>query len=462
MATPQAPHLERSITLGGGIALVVGAVVGAGIYALVGEIGAQAGSAMWLAFIVAIVVSVLGVIPLLQLASAVPRAGAGYTFGSRMLSPYVGVLTSFIVLLAGGCSTCIVAYGLAQYLRGTYGLDIPPKLLGLLCMLLFWGIYVVGMRLALSLQMLMAVQFLAALVLYLIGGIWHSGVNFAFTPEADANSFFVGVLLCYSTCMGFQVVAELGEEMRDPKRNIPLALIIGGVLVAIIYVLVSSVFTASIPFDAATYDAMEAPLIDSARLFMPGWLLHFMTFGAITAGLTSFNAGAVALPREMFAMARDEVLPRWLAGINPRNHTPLRAVSVYFLCAAVLLLIPGLGYEFYGILTAVGIQAMSAILAISALRLPVRYPERYAGAYLRFPPVVIWFCAIATVFISMGFITVMALEGPLVLVTLAVFIVAVTVYYFLRVRWLERGGRPWRKQVSTLDDDALPEEALNQ
>ena len=97
-------QLQRTIGLAGASALVVGGVIGAGIFVMVRDIGALAGPAIWLSFVVAIAVSMIGVIPLIQLAGALPTAGAGYMFASRMLTPYLGVMVSAWVLLGGACS----------------------------------------------------------------------------------------------------------------------------------------------------------------------------------------------------------------------------------------------------------------------------------------------------------------------------------------------------------------------
>lgn len=204
----KAMQLRRQITLPGAIALVVGGVIGAGIFVMVRDIGAQAGQAVWLSFSVAILVSLVGVVPLIQLAGALPRAGAGYLFASRLLTPYLGVMTSAWVVLGGASSTSVVARTLAQYLQDYLLIETPIGLTAACILLLFYGVYAFGIRLAMSLQIIMAIQFVAALLLYGVAGAFHSGLEISVTPLQGSGGFLMSVLLSYATCMGFQVVGE--------------------------------------------------------------------------------------------------------------------------------------------------------------------------------------------------------------------------------------------------------------
>lgn len=150
------------------------------------------------------------------------------------------------------------------------------------------------------------------------------------------GGFIMASILCYSVCIGFQAIAEMGEEMQNPRRNIPLSLIVGGGIVLVIYIVVGTVFISSLPYDFESINSMTAPLMQSGKRFLPGYWVLFLSMGALSAGLTSFNAGAIALPRELFAQARDGILPGFLGRVNPRTRTPLNAVTVYFILTIAL------------------------------------------------------------------------------------------------------------------------------
>lgn len=449
------PELARTIGLGGAIAFVVGGVVGAGIYALIGPIGAQAGTAIWLAFAIAIVVSLLGAIPLIQLASALPRAGAGYLYASRLLLPVMGTITSAWVILGGACSTCVVSLALVSYLPLPETLAAYPHLAAIAVIAMFYTILLLGVRFAMGLQVVMAAQMLAALLVYIIAGVAQVDLAFSVVPRGGASGFLLAVILCYNTCLGFQVLAEMGEEIRDARRTIPLALFIGSGLVAVIYILVGMVFVNSLPFDTAAYDSINAPLSASGALLLPPALFAFVNFGAITAGLTSLNAAAIAIPRELYAQARDGVLPARVARIAPHAKAPLVALTVFVVLVVVLMLTQR-DLDFYGYMAAVGIQIMTSALCFACLRLRTKFPDAYSSAYIRFPTWVLLLCTGVTVIASIGFVSLIAIERPSVALAYLVLTIAAWTYHKFRRGVLARSGNDLERNARAMSEGDRP------
>lgn len=442
-------QLDRPIGLAGGIALVVGGVIGMGIYALIAAVGAQAGSALWLAFTVAIVVSAVGVAPLIQIASALPRAGGGYLYTSRLMNPLLGTLTSSWAILGGASSTAMVALGMAGYIVPYLPFAMPVRVAAVLLPLLFFGLYLFGLRLAASLQMIMAAQLIVALGIYGVAGAGASDLDFSLALPQGAGGLIMAVILCYSVCMGFQVIAEMGEEMKNARRNIPLSLLIGGSLVLVIYILVGTVFISSVPYEFKTIKSMTAPLMDTGRMFLPEFWVAFLSVGALSAGLTSFNAGAIALPRELFSQARDGVMPAFLGRIDARTRTPLNAVTAYFAFTVVLVL-TGRSIDFYGVMTAVGILMMTAMIAIAGVRLPKKFPERYGAAYFRISPLWLKVIAVISVISSLGFVFLVLMELPVVGAIYVGWTLLVLVYFRLRINWLRSRGGDWQARFERI------------
>jgi APA family basic amino acid/polyamine antiporter len=407
-------ELRRNISLAGATALVVGGVIGAGIYVLIHDITLKAGSTAWLAFVLAMFVSLIGALPVVQIGGALPRAGGGYFFTSRLVSPAFGVIASWWIVFGGACSTCVVALTLAEYLRPYLAIPLSTHVLAGTLVVLFYVTLQFGVRPAVVLQLIMAAQFITALAVYGFVGLVSVPWHVSLTPPQGWGAFAVATLLCYTTCLGFQVIVEMGEEIIDARRNIPLALLIGGAVVALIYIAIAIVYTATVPLGLSAVTLREAPLNASAQAFLPTWFLPFLTLGAVTAALTSLNAAAIALPRELFAQARDGALPRALAYVSPRTHSPTHAVTCFF-GLVLLLLALGLSPDYYGLSAAIGILAMSGLLSIAALRLPQEYPEHYARAYIVLPWGFLVFCMVFTVLVSVLFAFVLIYERPQVL-----------------------------------------------
>ncbi len=429
--TDTTPRLARTIGLAGSVAMVVGGAAGAGIFVLVRDIAALAGNAIWLSFTLAVMIAVVGVLPLVQLAAAIPRAGAGYLFASRLLSPFWGVLTSNWIVLGGASSTCVVALTLASFASAYLNVPLPLHGIAFCILLLFYAIYRFGLRLAMGLQLIMVAQFVLVLVMYAAAGVFSNGLALGLTPPAGWGGFAMAVMLCFSTCLGFQVVAEMGEEIRDPRRTIPLALLMGGAIIAGIYITASAVFVSTIPPDPQTYAQLRAPLSESAAGFLPRPLVQFLSLGAVAGALTALNAAAMALPREWFAQARDGFMPERLSAVCPKTHAPQNAVSAYFVLVAFLL-VTGRPVELYGFSAAIGILVMTAILCVAALQLPKRYPERLAQSYIQFPTPVLMLCTVITILISGFFITMLMIKAPVIFSVYALWTVLIACFYKYR------------------------------
>jgi amino acid transporter len=441
--------LDRPIGLLGGIALVIGGVIGMGIYALIAAVGAQAGSALWLAFVLAIIVSAVGVAPLIQIASALPRAGGGYLFTSRLINPLTGTITSFLAILGASSSTAMVSLGLSGYITPYLPFEMPVRLMAVILPVTFYLLYFLGLKLATWIQMLLAAQLVVALLVYAFGGAARVGLDLSLSLPQGVGGLIMATILCYSVCMGFQVIAEMGEEMQNARRNIPLSLLIGGAVVLVIYIIVGAVFIGSVRYDFEAIKAMSAPLMDTGRQFLPGFWVLFLSVGAVSAGLTSFNAGAIALPREIFSLARDGILPGVLGKLHPRTRTPMNAVTVYF-GFTILLILLGRHIDFYGVMTAVGILLMTAIIAVAGVRLPAKFPERYASAYFKIPK--FWLVVIAAVstLSCLGFVFLVLMELPVVGLIYTVWTAIVVIYYLLRLHWLRKNGVDWEARIQRI------------
>jgi APA family basic amino acid/polyamine antiporter len=286
-----------------------------------------------------------------------------------------------------------------------------------------------------------------ALGIYAVAGVASVPISFALEFPKGSQGFTLAVIICYTVCMGFQVVAEMGEEMVHAERNIPISLAIGGAIVLGLYILVGNTFVSSIPYDAQRFEAMRAPLAETGALFLSPFWVAFLQVGALSAGLTALNAAAIALPREILAQARDNVLPAMLATVNPRTRTPLNAETLYFIGVIVLILLGG-RIEFYGVMAAVGILLMTIALSVAAVRLPRKYPQRYRSAYFRIPVPLLDLLAVLSILTSGVFVAIVVAQASAVVLIYAVFTGAVVLHFALRTRYLNRRGFSWADHLA--------------
>jgi basic amino acid/polyamine antiporter, APA family len=443
--------LEKKIGLWGGVGIVTGGVIGMGAYALIPGISANAGAGAWLAILVALVVSLIGVLPLIQISSALPVAGAGYLYASRLLHPLAGVLVSFWAILGGSSSLCLVALGLAQYFIEFFPTGLSDFSVAILFIIAFYVVYQFGLKLLASLQIIMSIQMLISLLIFTV--VMLNQNNFEIVAGAPTDGFLFAVILAFNVCFGFQIIIELGEEMEHPEKNIPLSLIIGSVVIMVIYLGMLSGYLSEVGVEGAL---LKPSLASVVKPYFNSFMNAFFIVGVFNAGITSYNAGAIALPREIFSMARDKTLPSFLTKVNAKNGNPENAVNVFFVFVILLLLTAKVLHangivaayfgnakdntvEFFGFLTILGIMLLTIFISISAFRLPKVFPEKYAKAYIRFPKWLLNTFIFISVLSSVALITIMCSKAVVAIIYL-VYTLAVLVFYFLRKKYLLKQG----------------------
>ncbi len=450
--------LGGKIGLLGGVGIVVGGVIGMGVYTMIPSIAAKAGTSTWLALIIALVVSLISVVPIIQLSSALPVAGGGYLWTSRILHPMIGTLVSNWAIFGGSASVCVVSTGLALQLLPLLTFPMSVHMFSLCLVGVFLFFYMFGLKLQTSVQVLMSLQMLIALFIYIIWAFSSDTVVIELS-YAPVGNFGIAVLLAFNVCFGFQIVTELGEEIKDPHKNIPLALFIGAALILVIYLGLTVVYiamTGPSVEQLTEYLAVHntSPLIDSAEVLLPKWAMHLLWFGAISAGLTSYNAGAIAIPRELFSQARDKMLPESLSKVNPRSGTPIRAVLVFFAVVALILTIGQIAdstgiiessfsnnpIDFYGFMTVCGIMLLTVFSSTAAWKLPNAYPEQYHNAYFKLPVPLLRVFVIVSIITSVGFVGFLFYESPIIALIYAVITSLIVIYYTLRKKALAKLG----------------------
>lgn len=420
-------ELQRNISLVGAVAIVVGSVIGMGAFVLLPIVCSQAGGAAWLAIALAVGISIISMLPLIQLGAALPTAGGGFEYGRRLLSPTLGILLSWWGVLGGAAALALVAYGLVESFATYLSEGISLHLVALATVTLFYVVQRAGVKLLSTLQVVLVAQMLVALLIYGSVGLLSDGNGYV--PEAPTDvGFLMALAVAFNVCLGFQVVVELGEEMRSPERNIFRTLIVGAVLVLLFYLLVIAAYTHLVGVENL---AGRPDLVSTSVAFLPPWGVWFLQFGIVGAALTSFNGTAIAIPREIYAQGRAGVLPSRFAQLDKQGN-PHQAVSLYFALVVVLLLLgallDALGVlthffgkdiiEFYGFITVSGILILTVGLSVAAWRLPKLMPDAYASSKVRLPASVLRMAVIISVFFNTGLVMLMCSKWliPLLLI----------------------------------------------
>jgi basic amino acid/polyamine antiporter, APA family len=342
-AATQPPGLHRVLGFWALTAYGVGDILGAGIYALVGQVAARAGDAAWLSFLTAVAIASLSALSFAELAGRYPRsAGEAYyvntAFGREGLALFVGwlVLASAVVSMA---TVSRAAVGYASVIGET----IPPRLLifvfmGLLALLTYWG-----MRISSAANLLCTVVEACGLLLVIGVGLWwisSSADGTASTPASDPafaitwGGVLQGGAIAFFAFIGFEDMVNVAEEVKRPERNLPLALLSAVALSGSLYMIIAWVALRVVP--ASELATSTAPLLEVVRRAAPGlppWTFALIPIFAVTnTALLNF----VTASRLLYGMSRQELLPAWLGSVHPRYRTPHLAIGLIFVAALAI------------------------------------------------------------------------------------------------------------------------------
>jgi len=316
--------LKRELGLGSIVFFIFGYVVGAGILIQIGITAGETGPALWLAFIIAGIPNLINAIITCYIVSAFPVSGGAWVYSSRLASPLLGfiVVASIILHIMGALAMLAVGFGpyFELYLPGTV------YIVSIIIILIFCVINVLGIKFASWIQIVLAIvgDFLVILIFIIFG---LPNINPTNLIDAEGGLFptgiigiFIGAIILSFSYAGFQSILEIGGEIKNPRRNIPLGLILSLILVTTTYFLVSIVMTGVMNWQ--TLGAIEGTLIDVGALFFPNYMLMILNIMILIAIASTIHGILLAYSRNLYSAARDYVIPSIFSKIHKKYGTP--------------------------------------------------------------------------------------------------------------------------------------------
>lgn len=337
--------LRRAITGPLLYLFIVGDVLGAGIYALTGVLAGETGGYMWAALLIALALALLTAGSYAELVTKYPRAGGAAVFAERAFGiPVVSFLIGFCMLAAGITS----AAGLSLAFAGEYlqeFVPIPSWIAAPLFLLLIAALNARGIRESLRSNAVMTVIELTGLLIVVVAGAVLLGSgggdpsNLTELPEGSvpALALLGGAIIAFYSFVGFEVSANVAEEVQNPARDYPRALFAALATAGVVYVLVALV--AAIAIEPSELDGSTAPLLDvveSSGFAIPSWLFSAIALIAVANGalLTMIMTSRLA-----YGMSEQRLLPRALSRVLPQRRTPWLAILATTAVAIILTLI---------------------------------------------------------------------------------------------------------------------------
>jgi APA family basic amino acid/polyamine antiporter len=330
----------------------VGSMVGAGVFAALGPAAQSAGSWLLLGLVVAAVVAYCNAIASAQLAAQYPVSGGSYVYGRERLNPWFGFAAGWCVVTGKTASCAAMAVTFGAYVAP--GSELAQRALGVLAVVVLTVVTLRGVERTAHLTRVLVSVSVGALVLVVALLLASGGADAENLDGGGASAY--GVLqaagLLFFAFAGYARIATLAEEVRDPQRTIPRAIVAALAVVLCLYLAVAVAALLVAGPDALA--ASSAPLRTAVELAGAAWATPVVTVGAAVASLGALLALLAGVSRTSLAMARNRDLPRRLATVDPGHAVPrdaqLALAAVVALLVATIDLRGMIGFSSFGVL----------------------------------------------------------------------------------------------------------------
>jgi amino acid transporter len=316
-----------------------GAMISSGIFVLPGLAFAQIGPAMILSYLIAGLLALIGVFSVIELATAMPKAGGDYYFLTRSLGPLIGTVSGLLSWFALSLKTAFAIFGLAEVIFLLSGGRIPLFATAAPVTILFAILNIRGTEAAAKFEVVLVVLLFLLLGGYLVAGMPNIEASH-FSPFVSADAGLKGILsaagFVFVSFGGLLKTATIAEEVRNPRRNIPFGFIAATIAITLLYALLLVVTVGVLPGE--TLAGSYTPIADTARLLAGNPGFAAITVAAILAFITTANAGIMSASRYPLALGRDNLLPLFFAKVNRRGEPIVAIIMTSGIILASLLL----------------------------------------------------------------------------------------------------------------------------
>ncbi|CAL9204786.1 cationic amino acid transporter 2, vacuolar [Musa acuminata AAA Group] len=350
-------QLAKALSVPELVAIGVGATIGAGVYVLVGTVAREhAGPALAISFLIAGIAAALSAFCYAELASRCPSAGSAYHYSYICVGEGVAWLIGWALILEYTIGGAAVARGISPNLALFFGgqdslpsflarahipgTDIVVDPCAAVLVLIVIGLLCLGIKKSSFVQAIVTAANVCVLLFVIIAGGYigfQTGwvgytVNDGYFPYG-VNGVLAGSATVFFSYIGFDSVASTAEEVKNPRRDLPLGIATSVTICCLLYMMVSVVIVGLVPYFAMDPDTPIASVF--ARNDMQ-WAVYVITSGAVLALCSALMGSLLPQPRILMAMARDGLLPSFFSDVNKRTQVPVKSTILTGIFAASL------------------------------------------------------------------------------------------------------------------------------
>ena len=327
-------------------------MLGAGVFAAFAPAAAAAGAGLIIGLAIAAIVAYCNATASAQLAAQYPSSGGTYVYGRERLGEWPGFLAGWSFVIGKTASCAAMAITFAAY-AAPAGWEKPVAVAAVLALA---AVNYCGVTRTAGLTRIIVAVVLVALALVVLAGfVGGSTAKHDLGAGLFAHGWY-GILqsagLLFFAFAGYARIATMGEEVTNPARTIPRAILTALGIVLVIYALIAVVVLQSLGADSLA--SSDAPLVDAVAASTWSWASPVVQVGAAAAALGALLALIAGVGRTSLAMARGRDLPRWLAAVHPKYRVPHHAEIVLALVVSAIVLAVDLrgaiGFSSFGVL----------------------------------------------------------------------------------------------------------------
>ncbi|MFH1420515.1 MAG: APC family permease [Candidatus Aenigmatarchaeota archaeon] len=331
------PILKKELTLFTATMYGVGMILGAGIYALIGQGAALAGNALWIPFVIAAIIASFSGLSYAELSSMYPKEAAEFVYTKRAFNKkWLSFIVGWVFIVSTVVAASTVALGFANYFSTL--IAAPVVLIAIVLIALLSLLNFCGTKESAQFNSIATLAEIAGLVLIIILGMMFFG-KVDYLPPADFNwlNMLGATSLMFFAYIGFEAIANVSEEAKHARTLIPKALILSIVISTILYILVSIASVSIAGAEAMASSSSPLSLIAGKVLGPASSIL--MTFFALFATATTVLVSLVVASRFLYGVSREHSLPKAFCRIHKRTRTPYIAIFLTTIATMALTLI---------------------------------------------------------------------------------------------------------------------------
>ncbi len=334
-------NFERTMGLFGATTIGVGALMGAGVYVLIGAAAGVAGSSVILTYLITGILAFATTLMFAELGRIIPRSGGGYTYSYNILGSIGGFTTGWFLALGSIFACGLYAIGFAEYAVSITGINVPGYVtkfvaVGITLLLAALNVFSSGKK-KINLQNWIIWGNVGILLLLIVFSAFHANTQnlHPFYPKGLSGTF-TAISLIYISFFGYQLIANNADEIKEPEKTVPRAMKLSMFISIGINVLIAVAAVMTVPWKELAASHAPLVLVADKSFGGRGWLL--ISLGGIMASLGALSSTMISQSRQIYEMGKDRFFPDFLGKLNVKTKQPKTALLIGAAFVSLILL----------------------------------------------------------------------------------------------------------------------------